>query len=253
MFEDGNRIRFIRPVDQTGRDWWIERFYEPFDLTPEAMGDLLTSSAGGDRTIKYEFIDGIGQAFRLRVEGGLSGPGEVWFVERTFELRGNFFNADEMFVSANGRGKGLGRKLMRDLIEASRRLNVDRIKIQTRDLGRYVWLKMGFRPDAGSWNDMRKSMIDAVLRFQSDLGTQTAFEIVDTLAKGSPETANIMAALPHLVPSRQLFDAHGQPVRVPLGKALLLEWAGDWAGEFVLADPEMPRIAKNYVEEADRD
>jgi len=99
MFEDGNRIKFARPVDQSARAWWVERFYDPFVLTPENIGDLITKSAAGDKNIFYEFIDGVGQTFRLRVEGALSGPGEVWFVERTFELRGNLFNADEMFVA----------------------------------------------------------------------------------------------------------------------------------------------------------
>ena len=230
MFEDGNRVRFERPVDPDGRDWWIRRFYEPLELTPEGMGDLITKSASGDKLIKYEFIDGIGQAFRLKVEGGSSGVGEMWFVERTFELQGNFFNADEMFVSKKVWGQGIGRRLMGD-----------------QDIGRYAWLKLGFRPDAGSWRDMQKDLISAVLNFEDNIGKESAFEIMNVISKGRPETANIIASLPNLVPSRFLRDDFMKPILISLGKSLILEWTRDWSGEFVLADPEMNRIANDYL------
>ncbi|HMK89813.1 MAG TPA: GNAT family N-acetyltransferase [Methylocystis sp.] len=249
MFQNANRIKFNRPVDEAGRAWWIERFYGPFGLTPEGMGDLITKSAVGDKLIIYDFIDGMGHAFRLRVEGSLSGPGEVWFVERTFELSGNLFNADEMFVADKIRGAGLGRRLMGDLIEACETLQVDRIKIQARNIGRYAWLRMGFRPDMGSWIEMRKNLIDALLRFEEALGRDAAWRTAEMVAKGGPETANVVASLEEPVPSRQLLDSFMRPVQVPLGKALLLEWTGDWSGEFMLADPEMKRIATKYLRE----
>jgi GNAT superfamily N-acetyltransferase len=253
MFDEGNRIRFIRPVDEKGRDWWIERFYDPFDLTPEGMGDALTKSAVGDKLIKYEFIDGVGQTFRLRVEGSLSGQGEAWFVERTFELSGNFFNADEMFVTENSRGSGTGRRLMGDLIDVSRQLHVDRIKIQTQNIGRYAWLRVGFRPDVGSWRDMQKNLIAAVIGFQNIIGLEDATNIAGIIAKGGPETANIIAAMSNPVPSRQLFDSFMQPVMVSIGRALLIEYVNDWSGEFVLADPEMERLANAYIHGGESD
>ena len=247
MFEDGNRVKFVKAVDQDGRDWWVKRFYEPLELTPEGMGDLITKSAGGDKLIKYEFIDGIGETFRLKVEGGQSGDGEMWFVERTFELQGNFFNADEMFISEKIRGQGIGRKLMGDLIDASRYLKVDRIKMHAQDIGRYAWLKLGFRPDAGSWRDIRKDLISAVFYFEDVIGKENALKIMNVISKGRPETANIIASLSNPVPSRVLRDEFMQPLLVPLGKALFLEWSGDWIGEFVLSDPEANRIANDYL------
>jgi hypothetical protein len=45
MFEDGNRIRFARPVDAVARQWWTDKFYRPFGLTPEGMANSLTQSA----------------------------------------------------------------------------------------------------------------------------------------------------------------------------------------------------------------
>jgi len=94
---------------------------------------------------------------------------------------------------------------------------------------------------------MRKTMIDTVLRFEQDLGRDVAWKTAEIIAKGGPETANVVAALREPVPSRHLLDSAMRPLQVPLGKALLLEWVGDWSGEFVLADPEMLRIANDYL------
>ena len=187
---------------------------------------------------------------RLRVEGSFEGPGEVGFVERTFELQGNFFNADEMFLQPSDRALGRGRRLMGDLIEAAQKLGVDRIKIQTRNIGRYAWLRMGFRPDAGSWRDMRKSLLAEIFRHEEALGPQALSHITRLIAQGGPETANLIAAYEQSVPSSRLFDQFGQTLLVPLGKVLLLDATGDWDGEFVLADAGMMRMAREYMEES---
>ena len=253
MFEDGNRVRFATPVDKQGRDWWLERFYHPHNLTPEAMGSLLTKSVAGEKRIKYEFIDGVGQAFRLRVEGALSGVGDIWFVERTFELQGIFFNADEMFIPSPDRAAGHGRRVMGDLIDAARSVGADRIKIQARNIGRYAWLRMGFRPDAGSWRDMRKNLVFALHGFRDTLGPGLVDQLSGMIARGQPDTANVVASFGQAVPSGQLRDQFGQPMLVSLGKALILEYAGDWDGEFVLADPEMTRVATDYLKGGEHD
>jgi GNAT superfamily N-acetyltransferase len=247
MFEDGNRVSFARPIDADGRAWWIERFFAPLGLTPEGMGELLTKSAPGYRNIRYAFIDGVGQAFRLVVEGSIAGSGEVWFVERTFELQGNFFNADEMFVPDAASGAGLGRRLMGDLIDVAQMLGVDRIKVQARNVGRYAWLRMGFRPDAGSWRDMRNLILGEIYRHEETLGPKIVAALARMVAMGSPETANDIAALTNRVPSSVLRDSFARPVQVPLGKSIFIDIVGDWDGEFVISNPDMMRIAREYL------
>ena len=63
MFEDNNRLRFERPVDEAFKRWWVEKFYEPFGLTPENMADRITRGAPGDKSIAYHFIDARKESF----------------------------------------------------------------------------------------------------------------------------------------------------------------------------------------------
>ena len=106
MFEDSNRVKFGRPVDDAGQQWWLATFFEPFDLTPEAMGDLVTKSLVSDKSIIYHYIDGQKQSFSVRVGGGLPDDQGIWFVRRSFEMRGSVFNADEMFITPDGQDSG---------------------------------------------------------------------------------------------------------------------------------------------------
>ena len=76
----------------------MEAFYDPHELTPEGMGDLLTRSVGTPKHIFYDSIKATSHSFSLHVEGGaLSGAG-VWYVERTLTLDSKVFNADRAFV-----------------------------------------------------------------------------------------------------------------------------------------------------------
>ena len=249
MFENGNRVTFVRPVDEAGRAWWLERFHARFGLTPEDMGDLITRSVLSAKSVRYDFIDGVGQSFALRVEGRFSDEGSVWFVERTLNLSGSVFNADEMFIPAQDAGEGIGRRLMADLIRTSALIGVSRITLQARQIGRYAWLRMGFRPDAGSWGDLRRTLLTAIYRFEEELGRDLTGELARRIAHGRPETANFLAALETEVRSPKLRDDAGRPVRVPLGKALFLDLVGDWSGEYNLEESDMERIARAYLGE----
>ena len=138
MFEPNNRLAFDRPVDEAARAWWLARFFELHGLTPEGMGDIITRSVTREKLTRYGFIDGVGQAFRLRVEGRFVDGSEIWFVDRTLSLAGGFFDADEMFIPEELNRFGRGRRPMLDLIRLAELLNVDRIKVQSRRIGRYA-------------------------------------------------------------------------------------------------------------------
>lgn len=248
MFLDGNRVSFARPVDEAGRAWWLERFYDRFGLTPESMGDLITRSVITGKSIRYDFIDGLGEAFALHVEGRFRDEGAVWFVERTLNLSGSVFNADEMFIPDADAGEGRGRRLMADLIETAAQVGISRITLQARQIGRYAWLRMGFKPDAGSWSDLRRTLLAGIYRFEEEIGRDMTGELARRIAHGSSETANFLAGLEIDVPSTRLRDDAGLPVRVPLGRALFLDLAGDWSGEYNVGEKDMARIAKAYLD-----
>lgn len=247
MFEDGNRIRFVQPVDDTGRTWWLERFYDTHGLTPEDMGDAITRSVVTKKSIRYDFIDGVGKAFSLRVEGRFADAGEIWFVERTLNLSGSVFNADKMFIPEGDAGEGRGRKLMADLVGTCKLVGVSSIKLDARRIGRYAWLRIGFRPDLGSWKDLRRTLLAGIYSFEDSLGAGVVGELARRIANGREDTANFLAALENPVPSPSLFDADGRPRKVPLGKALFLDFGGDWSGEYIVGDPDTDRITKLYL------
>ena len=233
MFEPNNRLAFDRPVDEAARAWWLARFFEPHGLTPEGMGGIITRSVTREKLTRYGFIDGVGQAFRLRVEGRFVDGSEIWFVDRTLSLAGGFFDADEMFIPEELNRFGRGRRPMLDLIRLAELLNVDRIKVQSRRIGRYAWLRMGFAPDEGSWKDMRGVLVHELFRVERELGADKVAALLRQIATGRPEIAGVLAALTNPVPSKVLVE-NGLPVTVPLGKALFLDAVGDWSGEFDL-------------------
>jgi len=247
MFEDGNRVRFERAIDDDARNWWIERFYDPFGLTPEGMGDLLTKSVSNEKSITYRYIDGGGQAFAVRIQGRFQESGDIWFAERSLELEGGFFNADEMFIPIGDAKQGRGRLLMKDLIEAARSINVERIKIQAQKIGRYAWLRIGFVPDGGSWRGIQAEAARLIQAHAGRLGAARASDLIARVLSGKPATAIFLAGLNDPVSSRQLFDRQGMPVLVPLGKALFLEGGTDWTGELNLNDPGAMEIANDYI------
>jgi GNAT superfamily N-acetyltransferase len=247
MFDNGNRIRFERAVDESGRNWWIERFFQPFGLTPEGMGDLVTQSAPSEKSIIYHYIDGIGEKFALRVEGRFFDAASVWFVEHTLELQGRLFNADEMFVPEAEAGVGRGRLLMKDLIDAARRIGIEHIKIQAQNIGRYAWLRMGFVPDEGSWRSIQADATRLIQLYKGRLGERLVTDLTGRILTGRPETAVLLAGMSQSVPSRELFDNEGRPLDVPLGRAIFLEGCGNWTGEFDLNDPDALKVVDDYV------
>jgi GNAT superfamily N-acetyltransferase len=252
MFEDSNRLRFERPVDDVGRQWWLAKFFEPHEITPEIMGDLLTNSLTSEKSILYHYIDGANEAFSIRIGGALPCDQGIWFVQRSLELRGAIFNADEMFISPAGQQSGRGRRLMGDLIDTAKKIGVDTIKIEAQKIGRYAWLKMGFLPDGGSWRMLQADAARAIQRYEGRLGRKLASDLVRQVLVGTQETARILAGLRQMVPSRERFDEWGHPEEVPLGIAIFLENNMDWYGTFDLRDEGSLKVADDYLRQGRR-
>jgi hypothetical protein len=247
MFEDSNRLRFERPVDDVGRQWWLSKFFEPYEITPEIMGDLLTNSLASEKSIVSHYIDGANETFSVRIGGSLPDDQGIWFVQRSLQLRGAFFNADEMFISRAGQQHDRGRRLMGDLIDTAKRIGVDTIKIEAQKIGRYAWLRMGFVPESSSWKLLQPEAARAIQRHEGRLGRKLTSDLIRQVLVGTPATARILAGLKQMVPSRERFNEHGNPEEVPLGIAIFLESNLDWYGTFDLRDEASVKVAEDYL------
>ena len=245
MFQDGNRVRFQKPVDAAARRWWLDSFHTPHGLTPEGMADLLTRSVSDGKSILYRYIDGDAHTFALRVEGRFSDGGSVWFVERSLNLDGSAFSADAMFIPDADARAGRGRRLMGDLMHAAELLGLSTISVEAERIGRYAWLRAGFLPDRGSWRSIQIEAMRFIQRHFPVLGSLGP-ELLATVASGTPSVARSIAMIAEPVPSRELFDGFGQPRMLPFGKTFFLEASPNWTGEFRF-DPESRRLAAEYI------
>ncbi len=244
MFDDGNRIRFARPVDEAARQWWIDRFYQPFELTPEGMADSLAKSAPEPKLVHYELIDPVAESFSLRIDGGLPDQ-QFWYAHRSLDLRGSAFNADGMFITEDAQGKGLGTALMGDLVDTCLRIKAEKITLHAERTGRYAWAMFGFVPDAGSWAQMKRDALAFLLTHESVLGPERTNDFVRRVNQGGPEAIRIIAAIDDPVPSRQL-PQRFEPLLVPLARAFFLEQTADWYGTLNLRDEATMRMVDGY-------
>jgi GNAT superfamily N-acetyltransferase len=245
MFENGNRLRFERPVDDAGRQWWLAKFYDPFELTPEGMADRLTKSTAGSKSAVFHYIDGGKETFSLRIDGDFPGTEEFWYAQRSLDLKGSAFGADGMFVSEGAQGMGRGRALMGYLIDTAKLIDVERITLRAEKIGRYAWIKMGFLPDAGSWAHLKKDALSFILSHESLLGAALTNDLVRQVHKGGPEAARTLAFVEIPVPSRDL-AARYEPPLVPFGRAFFLEIATDWHGTLDLRDEATMKLVASY-------
>jgi len=244
MFDDGNRIRFTRPADEAARQWWIDKFYQPFDLTPEGMADSLTKSAPEPKLAHYEFIDAATESFSLRLDGELPDQ-QFWYAHRSLDLRGSAFNADGMFITEDAQQRGLGTALMGDLVDTCLTIKAEKITLHAEKTGRYAWAMFGFIPDAGSWAQMKRDALVFLLSHDSALGRERTNEFVRRINQGNPEAIRIIAAIDDPVPSRQL-PQRFEPQQVPFARAFFLEHTGDWYGSLNLRDEVTMKIIDSY-------
>lgn len=246
MFEGTNKLRFERPVDDASRRWWLEKFYDTFGLTPEDMADRISRSAPGDKSAVYHFIDGSREAFSLRVSGDFPGTQEFWFAHRDLELKGAAFNAEGMTIPDEMQGSGYGRELMADLVDTGRLIGIDRIKLRAEQIGRYAWVKMGFRPTDDAWREMKKEAYALMVEHMSELRQKLdVTELMTRIEAGGPKMALTLATLDVEILSGQIQDRSGRRP-MPFGKVFFLEVASPWSGVLDLRDSEAMKIVESY-------
>ena len=104
---------------------------------------------------------------------------------------------------------------------------------------------MGFIPNSTSWRNLQIDARRYTLENANALGSH-AQSTLDRIMNGSPETARWISSLRYPVDSREILDDEGKGVKVPFGKAFLLEAAPNWQGSFHF-DPESERTANDYA------
>jgi predicted GNAT family acetyltransferase len=246
MFADTSRICFEAQVGNGDMEWWQTRFMEPFGLSPEHVGDLLSKSWSGEKRIVVTELSGAKQRFSVRVQGAWDQK-EFWFHATTLDYHRPAVIADRMFVSENHRGQGFGRRFMGDLIETARLLGLTHISLDAENIDRYAWLRVGFVPDRGSWRLMGKDLLYRLAAAIPEIGTERFLELLAIILAPHPSAARELAALSQPVSSLVMFNSDGSGKLVPLGRALFLEIDSNWSGELDLSDRRSLRLADSYI------
>lgn len=246
-FIDTNAIRFSPPWGDADRAWWDTHMFEPYGIYPDELGEMLSASAVGNKTVTLGKIDTYANAFEIEVTGHIGDTGRAWFHQRRLDLSGPLFEARKMAIPAEDQQGGRGRLFMADLVDTAERLGINVITVEAEDIGRYAWARFGFVPDRGSWNFQVR--VEAVRRLQmarGQLSSQAYAAYREVLDMERPEMIREVASWTDMVDSRHM-DDRGYPLKVELGKALLLETPANWFGEFRLDDPESMTIFRRYV------
>jgi hypothetical protein len=142
-------------------------------------------------------------------------------------------------------GMGYGPELTADLIDTEKLIGIERIKLRAEDVGRYVWVRMGFRP-TDAWREMKREAHGFMVQHMSVL--RQNFDVTELMTKieaGRPKMALVLATLGVQVPSKHNEDRSGRKL-MPFGKVFLLEVASPWSGVLYLRDDEVIKIVESY-------
>jgi hypothetical protein len=248
-FSGSNLLTFDPPLSDDGIDWWRDQVYVPHGLYPDDLGQLLSASAVGGKTVTIADLNPRAGSFVVRIKGFPSDSGEAWWTQRKLDLSGPLFEAQRMLIPGADQQQKKGRMLMADLVDTAARLGINTITIEAQDIGRYAWARFGFVPDRSSWMwhvriEARRRLLAARAELSDDL--LRAYGAV--LDGENPKLIRLVASWPELVTSMINFNADtGRPEKVPLGQALLLETQAQWFGTFELDDSETMEIFTRYV------
>jgi hypothetical protein len=89
------------------------RSYEPFKLTPEGVGDKLSTSWTGEKQVTVTELDEVSKRFSIEVSGQFDMV-NFWIHDRTLDMDGRVMNANRMFIAEDRQRSGFGRAFMQD-------------------------------------------------------------------------------------------------------------------------------------------
>lgn len=247
-FKGSNSLIFTPPWSDAQIDWWRQRMFKEHGLYPGDLGELLSASVGGQKIVTLSELDVRSDSFILGVKGLPNETGEAWWHQRKLDLKGPVFEAQRMVIPAVDQRKGRGRLLMADLIDTAGRLGVRQVTVEAQDIGRYAWACIGFVPDRASWNyRIRIEGMMRLLRSRREIDPALFAAFEDVLARDNPLLIREVMRWKPLVDSVQDYDAGGNPAKIPIGKAVLLETLTQWYGVFDLDEPDTMKIFNDYV------
>ena len=247
-FAGSNALIFSPPWSTEQIDWWRENIFKPHGLYPEDLGEKLSASATGPKTITLSEMNPKTNSFVIRVKGLPSETGEAWYHQRRLNLKGRLFAAEKMVAPLDAQRKGTGRFLMADLVDTAVMMGLKRISLEAEDVGRYAWARFGFVPDDTAWKyHVRIAGRRRLLRSQSEIAPRRFAAYHDVFDKENPTLIRTVARWTDQVDSVREFDHNGNPAKIAIGKAVLLESPANWIGNFELDDPETMDIFNRYV------
>jgi GNAT superfamily N-acetyltransferase len=247
-FKGSNSLIFAPPWSDAQIGWWYEHMFAEHGLYPDDLGELLSASVQGQKVITLSEFDVRSDSFVISVKGRPSETGEAWWHQRKLDLKGPVFEAQRMVVPFAEQRRGRGRLLMADLIDTAGRLGIRQVTVEAQDIGRYAWACIGFVPDKASWNyQVRIEGLMRLLRSRQEIDPTTFSAYQDILARDNPLLIREVIRWNLLVNSVQDYDGDGNPAKIPIGKAVLLEALTQWYGVFDLDDPDTMRIFNAYV------
>jgi GNAT superfamily N-acetyltransferase len=150
-FSGSNLLVFAPPLSSEGIDWWRDNIYAPHGLYPDDLGEILSASAVGGKTITIADLNPLAGSFVIRIDGFPGDSGEAWWTQRKLDLSGPLFEAQRMLIPSPDRQKGVGRMLMADLVDTAEKFGIKTITIEAQDIGRYAWARFGFVADRTAW------------------------------------------------------------------------------------------------------
>jgi hypothetical protein len=222
--------------------------FVPHRLYPDDLGELLSASVIGSKLVTLSDLDVHNDSFVIRISGRPNEIGEAWWQQRKLDLRGRLFEAQRMIIPLERQQKGQGRLLMADLVDTAARLGIRQIAVEAQDIGRYAWVRFGFLPDRGSWNfQIRIEARRRLLRSRGEIERKLFAAFLDVLDGEDPSLIRQVAEWGVLVNSLRDYDENGNPAKIAVGKALLLETGAQWYGLFDLDDEETMTIFRRYV------
>lgn len=103
-------------------------------------------------------------------------------------------------------------------------------------------------PERTAWNyHVRIEARMRLLRSRAEINPKNFAAYQELLDKDNPRLIREMVRWADPVNSLKEFDHNGNPQKVPIGKAALIETAADWYGTFDLEDTETMDIFRSYV------
>jgi hypothetical protein len=183
-------------------------------------------------------MDPSSSSFAIKVKGRADEMGEAWWHQSKLELKGRLFRAEKMIVPLADQRQGRGRFLMANLVDTAQRMGLKEIAIEAEYVGRYAWARFGFLPDRTAWRyHVRVEAYKRLQRSSNELDAQNYQLYRGVLEGDEPDLIRQVVQWRDPVESLKDFDHNGNPSKISISKALLLETGANWIGTFDLDDP----------------